>query len=275
MLGALAKGEKILAEIGHNLNMESRQDTDDFKSRNDSFSAGATVPITGGNFSANLSFSKGKVDSEYRSVVEQTGLYAGKGGYDIRVENNTDLKGAAIDSKADPEKNRLSTGTLTYGNIQNKAEYSASTVGISAGYGVDDKGKGHGFVLPNIGIPSGGSASSTTYAAISPGTIEIRSNPSQDISGLSRSPDTAHRALEKIFDAEKVAEQQELSRVFGEEAFKLVGGVSAVMGWEEGSREKVILHTITGAIQASLGGGNVLAGAVGAGAAEASRSLNG
>jgi len=273
MLGALAKGEKILAEIGHNLNMESRQDTDDFKSRNDSFSAGATVPITGGNFSANLSFSKGKVDSEYRSVVEQTGLYAGKGGYDIRVENNTDLKGAAIDSKADPEKNRLSTGTLTYGNIQNKAEYSASTVGISAGYGVDDKGKGHGFVLPNIGIPSGGSASSTTYAAISPGTIEIRSNPSQDISGLSRSPDTAHRALEKIFDAEKVAEQQELSRVFGEEAFKLVGGVSAVMGWEEGSREKVILHTITGAIQASLGGGNVLAGAVGAGAAEASRSL--
>ena len=138
---------------------------------------------------------------------------------------------------------------------------------------MNDKGKGHGLVLPNIGVPSGGSASSTTYAAISPGTIEIRTNPSQDISGLSRSPETAHRALEKIFDAEKVAEQQELSRVFGEEAFKLVGGVSAVMGWEEGSREKIIMHAITGAIQASLGGGNVLAGAVGAGATEASRSL--
>jgi len=273
MLGAIAKGDRILAEIGRNLNMASRQDTDNFKSRNDSFSAGATVPITGGNFGANLSFSKGKVDSEYRSVVEQTGLYAGKGGYDINVENNTDLKGAVIDSTADPEKNRISTGTLTYGNIQNKAEYSASTIGISAGYGVDDKGKGHGLVLPNIGVPSGGSASSTTYAVISPGTIEIRSNPSQDISGLSRSPETAHRTLEKIFDAEKVAEQQELSRVFGEEAFKLVGGVSAVMGWEEGSREKIILHAITGAIQASLGGGNILAGALGAGTAEASRSL--
>ncbi len=273
MLGAIAKGDRILAEIGRNLNMASRQDTDNFKSRNDSFSAGATVPITGGNFSANLSFSKGKVDSEYRSVVEQTGLYAGKGGYDIRVENNTDLRGAVIDSKADPEKNRISTGTLTYGNIQNQAEYSASTIGISAGYGVDDKGKGHGRVLPNMGVPSSGSASSTTYATIGPGTIEIRSNPLQDIGGLSRSPETAHQALEKIFDAEKVAEQQEFSRVFGEEAFKLVGGVSAVMGWEEGSREKIILHAITGAIQASLGGGNVLAGAVGAGAAEASRSL--
>lgn len=273
MLGAVAKGEKILAEIGRNLNMASRQDTDNFKSRNDSFSAGATVPVTGGNFGANLSFSKGTVDSEYRSVVEQTGLYAGKAGFDINVKNNTDLKGAVIDSTADPEKNRISTGTLTYGNIQNQAEYSASTVGIGAGYGVNDKGEGHGLVLPNVGVPSGGSASSTTYAAISPGTIEIRSNPSQDMSGLSRSPETAHQALEKIFDAETVAEQQELSRVFGEEAFKLVGGVSAVMGWEEGSREKVILHAITGAVQASLGGGNVLAGTAGAGAAEASRSL--
>jgi hypothetical protein len=43
---------------------------------------------------------------------------------------------------------------------------------------------------------------------------------------LSRDTDNAHKALGKIFDKKKVEEQQEIAKVFGEEAFKLVGDIS-------------------------------------------------
>ena len=69
-------------------------------------------------------------DQLHTSVTKQAGIYAGKEGYDIQVKNNTHLKGAVIDSKAPAEKNRITTGTLTWENIDNKAEYKAS--GITA-----------------------------------------------------------------------------------------------------------------------------------------------
>ena len=40
-----------------------------------------------------------------------------------QVKNNTHLKGAVIDSKAPAEKNKLTTGTLTWENMDNKTEY--------------------------------------------------------------------------------------------------------------------------------------------------------
>ena len=40
--------------------------------------------------------SKDNVDSKYESVTDQNGIYAGKDGFDIRLEANTDLKGVII-----------------------------------------------------------------------------------------------------------------------------------------------------------------------------------
>lgn len=36
--------------------------------------------------------SKDNVDSKYESVTDQSGIYAGKGGFDICVKDNNDLK---------------------------------------------------------------------------------------------------------------------------------------------------------------------------------------
>ncbi|WP_293685841.1 hypothetical protein [uncultured Phascolarctobacterium sp.] len=44
---------------------------------------------------------------------------------DIRVEDNTDLKGGIISSEAEKDKNKISTGTLTFEDIQNKADYKS------------------------------------------------------------------------------------------------------------------------------------------------------
>ena len=64
-------------------------------------------------------------------ITEQSGIYAGKEGHDIQVKNNTRLKGAVIDSQAEKEKNRVTTGTLTWENIDNKTEYKAKASEIT------------------------------------------------------------------------------------------------------------------------------------------------
>ena len=53
-----------------------------------------------------------------------------KDGFDIRVEDNTDLKGGIISSEAEKDKNKISTGTLTYEDIKNEADYKAGGAGI-------------------------------------------------------------------------------------------------------------------------------------------------
>ena len=82
----------------------------------------------GYGFAASANIGQQKIDSDYRSVTEQSGIQAGDGGFDIRVQNNTDLKGALIASTeraAAEGRNRLETGTLTVSDIKNKAEYDA------------------------------------------------------------------------------------------------------------------------------------------------------
>lgn len=110
---------------------------------------------------------------------------------------------------------------------------------------------------------------STTKSAISPGTIEIRSNPNQDISGLSRSTDQALNSLGKIFDKKSVQEKQELAKIFGEVAYEEVHKLSVAKGWDEGSSQKIALHALVGGIMSDMGGSGFASGAVGAGVNEA------
>ena len=83
-------------------------------------SGGISVPIGAGSGSANFSASKDKLHSNFDSVKEQTGLFAGKGGYDVKVKEHTQLDGAVIASTADKDKNRLDTGTLGWTDIHNR-----------------------------------------------------------------------------------------------------------------------------------------------------------
>ena len=235
IIGSKLEGNSVKMEVGKDLNIESLQDKETYDEKNSSsgFNFSADIKVnadTGKNQFQNAGITgganKGKTNSNYESVTDQAGIYAGKGGFDIEVGKNTDLKGAVIASEADASKNKLSTDTLTYSDIENKAEYSSS----SSGFNVDtrpnakDKDKG---ITPNIGVTSSGEADSTTKSAIADGTIEIRSNPNQDLSGLNRDTQNALNALEKIFDKKTVAEQQELANLFGEIAFKAVGDLAA------------------------------------------------
>ena len=63
-------------------------------------------------------------------------------------------------------------------------------------------------ITPAIGIGAEGKAQSTTKAAIAPGTIEVRDNPNQDLSNLSRDTKGSLNQLGKIFDKKTIQERQ-------------------------------------------------------------------
>lgn len=74
---------------------------------------------------------KSKTDSHYASVTEQAGIQAGKDGFDLTVGKETSLKGAVISSTAEKEKNQLTTGTLSWEDVENKANYKTGEKGIA------------------------------------------------------------------------------------------------------------------------------------------------
>lgn len=173
------------------------------------------MAIVGQGGGANLSLSQSKLHSKYDSVQEQTGLFAGKGGFQVEVGKHTQLDGSVIASTAEAEKNRLSTGSLGWSEIRNKAEYKSQLQSVSVSSANDGAGA---FVsnMPSgmlIAYNHGDSASGTTGSAISEGTLEVRdpARQQQDVATLSRDPSRANDSVSPIFDKEK--EQKRLQQV--------------------------------------------------------------
>ncbi len=159
--------------------------------------------------------------SDYQSVDKQTGIHAGKGGFDITVGNHTQLDGAVIGSTAEADKNKLDTGTLGFGDIKNKAEYKVDSQsgGFSTGGSpFEDQlaGNAAGSLLTNVN--NKGKESNTTHAAVSGGEIVIRDkdNQKQDVNELSRDVENAHEKLNTIFDKEKEQKRIEKTQLVGE-----------------------------------------------------------
>ena len=255
--GGKLSGEKVTGNIGNDLNIESKQDSNSYKEKNKS--AGASIGL-GSNKAISGSASVGKIDSNYKSVTDQSGIYAGKEGFDIRVEANTDLKGGIISSTADADKNKLSTGTLTFEDIQNKADYKAGGAGIKVNKNNDAEYNEKG-ITPDIGMPASGEAESTTKATISKGAIEIRDkeNQKQDITKLNRDTQNSLNKLGEIFDKTKIEERQELANLFGELAY------NEIHYMDGNSEQKALYHAVVGGIMSKLTGGDFLAGATAAG----------
>ncbi|ACA31896.1 filamentous haemagglutinin family outer membrane protein [Histophilus somni 2336] len=127
--GAQVRGKGVQVHA-QNLSIESLQDTMTYKGKQMNVSGQVTV---GYGFSASANFNQSKINADYASVQEQSGIYAGDEGYQINIAQHTDLKGGLITSTAQAEnqgKNQFSTGTLSYSDIQNHADYNGSAVGV-------------------------------------------------------------------------------------------------------------------------------------------------
>ncbi|XWU79299.1 VENN motif pre-toxin domain-containing protein [Serratia plymuthica] len=169
---------------------------------------------------ANLSMSRDKLHSNYDSVQEQSGLFAGKGGYDVKVGKHTQLDGAVIASTAPADKNRLDTGTLGFSDIHNQADFKAEHQGGSLSSG----GPVGSDLLTNLtgaalsGAGNKGHAEGTTQAAVSGGSVVIRdtANQQQDVNQLSRDTDNANGSIGPIFDKEKEQTRLKQAQLIGE-----------------------------------------------------------
>ncbi|BCQ41948.1 hemagglutinin-like protein [Erwinia rhapontici] len=216
--GAQVSGEKVVMDVGRDLTLSSQQDEDYYDSKQQSVSAGGSISFSGGSGSVNAS--RDKMHSSWQSVQEQTGVFAGSGGYDITVGKHTQLDGAVIGSTATADKNRLDTGTLGFSNIENRAEYQVEhqSVGISSGGSVAGQFVGNMANGLLAGMNGSGSDSSTTKAAVSEGTIVIRdaANQRQDVEGLSRDVEHANQTLSPIFDKEREQRRLKEALLIGE-----------------------------------------------------------
>ncbi len=220
LTGAQANGESVKVDAGRNLTLTSEQDSDRYDSKQQSASAGGSFTFGSMTGSANVNVSRDKMHSNWQSVAEQTGIFAGKGGFDVTVGEHTQLNGAVISSTASADKNRLDTGTLGFGNIENHAEYEVEhqSAGMSTGGSVGGQFAGNMANGMLAGLNDSGSADSTTKAAVSEGTIVIRDKEqqTQDVADLSRDVANANPGLDVIFDKEKEQNRLKAAQLIGE-----------------------------------------------------------
>ncbi|HHT5680348.1 TPA: hemagglutinin repeat-containing protein, partial [Raoultella planticola] len=218
--GAQVSGDTVIADIGRNLTLTSEQDSDRYDSKQQNASAGGSFTFGSMSGSASVNLSKDKMHSNYDSVVEQTGIFAGKGGYDITVGEHTRLDGAVIGSTATADKNRLDTGTLGWGDIDNRADFKTEhqSVGFSSGGSIGSQFAGNMANGLLTGGNNEGHDSSTTHAAVSDGDIIVRDKDrqQQNVANLSRDVEHANQTLSPIFDKEKEQQRLQQTQLIGE-----------------------------------------------------------
>lgn len=304
IIGSNVKGNQVNADVGGNLNIVSVQDT--LSSAAHQSSSGGSFSISQGGASGSFSQSKGNASGSYAGVNEQAGIQAGDGGFNINVTGNTDLKGGLIASDAEAPKNSLTTGSLSFSDIQNQSHYDASSSGFSAGATTGDggmnysthgstSGKNTGGAAPMLGQNDSGSDSATTKSGVSAGTVTITdsANQKQDVASLNRDTTNTNGTVAKLPDMQNLLAKQSdmmaaasaageaVSRRIGDYADKMMkdaaanGDQAGVDAWKEGGANRALMQGAGAALVTGLAGGNAVGGAAGAAIASiASGKLN-
>ncbi|EEQ5737064.1 filamentous hemagglutinin N-terminal domain-containing protein [Escherichia coli] len=220
LTGAQAGGETVKVDAGRHLTLTSEQDSDRYDSKQQNASAGGSFTFGSMSGSASVSLSRDKMHSNYDSVQEQTGIFAGRGGFDVTTGQHTQLNGAVIASTATADKNRLDTGTLGFSDTENRADFKTEhqSAGLSTGGSVAGNFLGNMANNLLVGANHEGHADSTTQSAVSAGNITIRDTQSQkqDVADLNRDAAHANQTLSPIFDREKEQLRLQQAQLIGE-----------------------------------------------------------
>ncbi|MCC8484877.1 hemagglutinin repeat-containing protein, partial [Xanthomonas campestris] len=242
--GAVVKGDRIDAQIGGDLTIESLQDKLDIQSKESS--VGGRVQVSAGTaWDASGYASGAKANGNYLGVVEQSGLFAGNGGYHVTA-GNVNLIGGAIAS-TNAGASELTADSLTFTDLKNQMDYSASSGSISGGFGstgnqTDANGNpiqrtageqssdiGNNIANGNYGkantgsfmpgVPMSESGSDTTYtrATLTEGTIKIGGKTTTAAAtGINTDASAAHEAVATLPDVRKIlGEQQAMAAAAG------------------------------------------------------------
>ena len=200
--------------IKGNLNLESRQDSNHYDSKQTQAGAGFSVAIYGSGSSASANYSQNKAKVNYAQVEEQTGFHVGKGGMDVKVAGNTHLAGSVIDSEADQDKNHFKTKSLTHTDIENRSEVEVKSVSAGLSTDMAQNAKNAMAAAASALGNKHESATSQTQSAIG-SNIQIDTETPEKLTALSRDAKNANQRVEKQ-DLQKVQERQEMAKVIGD-----------------------------------------------------------
>ncbi|MFG3450099.1 hemagglutinin repeat-containing protein [Stenotrophomonas sp. NPDC047960] len=236
--GATATAERIDVKTGGTLTIESLQDIAESLSKESQ--VGGRVQVSFGTaWDVSGYASAGKANGSYKGVGQQSGLFAGDGGYHVDA-GHVNLVGGAIAS-TNAANSELAAETFTFTDLKNEMDYRASSAGVSGGFGCTGKAatdaSGKPIAAPsaagqmkdigntiangeygaanstsfNPGIPmsESGHDSSTTYATLTGGNITIggKKVDAADL-GVNTDANAAHQALEALPDLQKMLQEQ-------------------------------------------------------------------
>ncbi|MFW1988595.1 hemagglutinin repeat-containing protein [Acinetobacter baumannii] len=222
--GAQAKADRIDANVGGQLKVESLQDTVEQNTKQTG-AGGRLQASLGSAWQASGNFSSSKASGNSNSVNQQSGLFAGDGGYHVKADG-VDLKGGAIVSIATKDKNDLTTNRLTFSNIENQSEYDATSVSLSGGTSLgggksspgdskapkptnNDNWRNATSFSPSLPQHDSDKDSSTTYATLSAGKITVggQSTTVEQL-GIHSDASTANRAVETLPNLQTILDKQ-------------------------------------------------------------------
>ncbi len=265
IIGSQVAGNQVIANVGSphpnplpegegaskggNFNIQSLQDTNQYKDKQQS--VGGSISIGYGKVGGSFNYADSKTKSNYASVNEQAGIFTGDGGFQVNVAGNTNLKGAVMASTDQAANtvdingkpiNSLTTQTLTTSNIENEAEYEAEAMSVSVGSGT----QGGKPTITGAGKGSdSGRESGVTVSGISQGAVNITDSTAQQtltgkdsqlsVARLNRDVivneqgeavnsqgNSTANAIAPIFDQEKVAKeiqaQIKITQAFSQQA---------------------------------------------------------
>ncbi|MCW0389080.1 hypothetical protein NB722_003619 [Xanthomonas sacchari] len=258
--GAVAKADRIDVQTGGDLTIESLQDTSNIQSKESGY--GGRIQVSFGTaWDASGYASTAKANGNSTGVTEQSGLFAGKGGYHVDA-GNVNLVGGAIAS-TNADNSELTATSLTFSDLQNRMGYSASSGSLAGGFGssgtpatdangnpvavsAGDQAKNIGSNIANGnygavnsgglggGLPmsQSGNDSTTTRATLTEGNITIggkRTTAAE--TGINTDASKANEALATLPDVRKVlAEQQAMGAAAGtvlETSRQVAGDIAA------------------------------------------------
>ena len=201
--------------------------------------------------------------SDYASVTDQAGIYAGTGGFAIHTQGSTELTGAVIDSAAPSDKNLLDTKLLKMKDIQNTAKYDVKSHGLQYNNFGDTKSlskKEFDSIYKDIGLTPTNTIGAHekvvthTYSAIKNSIIKVNGDII-DIRQINTDINHSVNQLDRIFDKRKIEEREKLSDLFSQNANEAIHRIAKREGWKDGDSRKVALHAIFGGITTDLAGG--------------------
>lgn len=223
LAGAQLEGGTGVVEIGGDLTVQSRQGS--FRQESSQTSTGVTVgiplaPRTRNTIGFNHSNARATGDS--LAVDRPTGISIGEGGLRARVAGHTDLQGGTLGSTATPDRNHLTTGTISHSDLRNHSRGSADAFGIGLDSSLlPDRGAGQtrqqrreqrtqalvssASTLLTAQAGAGSSDASITRSQVAMGTVTITDEAgqlartgqtaAQAVASLHRQPQGAHRPL--------------------------------------------------------------------------------